>query len=278
MADTLTAFLHSPHYTATPSNTSFATLQTFVLSPSIQWLSVFFRTLAFVVAAPIMFFAALDIAAYLIARTLGAPHHHQRESHLVKVPAYAARDHLDNPAIIISPAATNNIEPSSLSSALSNLQNQLPKASCSSGDRPHHLPTPPEETASSSSSSTRSTLNLASPKLPLHFTTPSEGNFALSGEGIFSPPESRAGSPPPSEAGSRIKEGYKSRARAASIGVEALGAITDSTDNEEDDTDSASSSAGTSGGPTGKVFLSATPMKGAALRKRKPGLQFTPVR
>lgn len=225
-----------------------------------------------------MFFTALDIAAYLIARTLGAPHHHQRESHLVKVPAYAARDHLDNPAIIISPAATSNIEPSSLSSALSNLQNQLPKASCSSDVRHHHLPTPPSETASSSSS-TRSTLHLDSPKLPLHFTTPSEGNFALSGEGIFSPPESRAGSPPLSESGSsRSKAGYKSRARAASIGVEALGAITDSTDNEEDDTDSASSSAGASGGPSGKVLLSASPIKGTALRKRKPGLQFTPVR
>ncbi|KAG9017579.1 hypothetical protein FRB90_000664 [Tulasnella sp. 427] len=221
-----------------------------------------------------MFFAALDVAAYLIARTLGAPHHHQRDSHLIKVPAYSARDNHDNPTIIISPAVTTDIEPSSLSSALSNLQSKRPKGSRPS--KPHRLPTPPSE-STSSASSTRSTLHLDSPTVPMHFTTPSEGNFALSGEGIFSPPESRAGSPPLSEAGSsRSRQGFKTRARAASIGVEALGAITDSTDNEEDDTDSVSSSAG---GSSGKPMLGATaPVKSAALRKRKPGLQFTPVR
>ncbi len=82
---------------------------------------------------------------------------------------------------------------------------------------------------------------------------------------MFSPPESRAGSPPLDR-----KSHYRTRKRAASVGVEALGAITDST-NSEDETESSSSVASAE---SSRIGVSAV---AAALRKRKPGLQFTPM-
>lgn len=141
------------------------------------------------------------------------------------------------PTIIVSEPALE------LSTALSSLQRSQ-----------QQLPTPPSEPPSP-------------PRFPTHFTSASEGNFALAGEGMFSPPESRAGSPPLDR-----KSHYRTRKRAASVGVEALGAITDST-NSEDETES------TSSGGSGEHRPSATGVANAAapLRKRKPGLQFTPM-
>lgn len=85
---------------------------------------------------------------------------------------------------------------------------------------------------------------------------------------MFSPPESRAGSPSLDR-----QSKYRTRKRAASVGVEALGAITDSTSGEEDDTESVSSAS-----LNGESRLGATGVPAASpLRKRRPGLQFTPL-
>jgi len=222
------------------------------VSPTVQWLSVLFRTLALVVAAPMVFFTALDVVAYLIARTVGAgsPHRH---AHLVAI----SRDDHDRPyptIIVSSPTTTSKaIQPSTLSNALSSLQRPAHM------HHPDQLPTPPSSEETSLSTPTE-------PKFPTHFTSPSEGNFALAGEGVFSPPESRSSSPP-------LDKVYKTRKRAASVGVEALGTITDSEDAE---TETASTSSASSAGDVSPSTLS-PPNKGPLRRRRKPGLQFTPL-
>jgi len=214
-------------------------------SALIHWLPFLFRTVALVVAAPLIFFFALDIVAYLIARTVGAGSPHNRHgtsntsAHIVSIPQSTSKD---TPSIVIS-------DTSILSSF---------------AKHGHQLPTPPSEDQSPTA------------KFPTHFTSASEGNFALAGEGMFSPPESRSNSPPLDR-----KEAFRTRKRAASVGVEALGAITDSEDAET----SSSASSSTSGessigtGPTSKSSSSALSPggTGAPLRKRKPGLQFTPL-
>jgi len=222
-----------------------------VLHRAIQWLSVLFRTMALVVAAPLIFFTALDIAAYLIARTVGAAHHHRHTS-IVQVSAPSSKT--GKPSITVTPA----VEACSLSSALSSLQSLQPEVRKSPSS---HLPTPPSEPSSSDSSKD------SSPKFPMHFTSPSEGNFALSGEGMFSPPESRSNSPPLDR-----KSQYRTRKRAASIGVEALGTITDSTNSETE-----SSSSNGDATPADAKYMSIPGRAGAPLRKRIPQFQFTPL-
>ncbi|KAG9002999.1 hypothetical protein FRB94_001621 [Tulasnella sp. JGI-2019a] len=206
-----------------------------ILQPSIEWLPVMFRTMAALVVAPIVFFTMLDVTAYLIARTVGL--HSSHPSRVSNVPCIPLppKSSQSSPTIVISSS-----DPSQIS-----------------------LTTPPSESASTSSSEIR---------FPLHFTSPSEGaNIALSGDGLFSPPESRSNSPPIDKVRSSfLKSEYRARKRTTSVGVEALGVITD----DDDDTNSTSSSGD---GRTTASNDSLTVKGTRSLRKRNPKLTFTPM-
>ncbi|KAG8905812.1 hypothetical protein FRB99_008177 [Tulasnella sp. 403] len=173
-----------------------------------------------------------------------------------------------HPTIVISPAPS--IEPYSLSSALSSLQASTVEP---------QLPTPPSEASSPRSSIISTSTPTEEPKFPLHFTSPSEANVALAGEGVFSPPESRSNTPPPDRLSKsntcKLGVQYKTRKRATSVGVEALGAITDSSEGETGAEGSSDSSS--IAGDSSSAFPSIRPDSDASVRRRKPALQFTPV-
>jgi len=118
-----------------------------------------FRILAFLLILPCIFLTALDVASYLIVRTLGADSAHTLE------PVNGTSDYSPGESNLdgISPGPTIDEE----------------------SRKPPNIMLPPQFNA---------------PGIQAHqetyFATPLDGNFALSGEGIFSPPESRASSPP----------------------------------------------------------------------------------
>ncbi|KAG8872391.1 hypothetical protein FRB98_009645 [Tulasnella sp. 332] len=177
----------------------------------------------------------LDVTAYLIARTVGLHSSHpSRETDIpsITVPP-KSKSQTSGPTIIISSS-----DPSQIAAPLSK---------------------PPSPTSQI--------------RFPLHFTTPSEGaNFKLSGDGLFSPPESRSTSPSPLDGASRmLKNEYRARKRATSVGVEALGVITD------DDDDTTSTSSGDSQVKRNDSLTVNGDGSSRSLRKRGPKLTFTPM-
>jgi len=119
-------------------------------------LAYIFRVLAFITLAPILFLTLADVAAYVVARTVGM----QMDVDST-MPA-------DTKIVLDSPT---------------NALHELPNAdgdSLPGSNRPSQITIPPLP----------EDFRLPSRQ---HFTTPGEGNFALSG--LFSPPESRSTSP-----------------------------------------------------------------------------------
>ncbi|KAF8585965.1 hypothetical protein K439DRAFT_1632225 [Ramaria rubella] len=116
-----------------------------------------FRILAFVLIVPWVFLTALDVASYMIVRTLGADTTYR----------------LDKPkAVPYQPSES----PPSPHPTLRHDSHKSPDVMVSSESEP-------DEPAGDIQSETC-------------FSTSSDANFALAGEGIFSPPASRSASPP----------------------------------------------------------------------------------
>ncbi|KAF8514219.1 hypothetical protein BU17DRAFT_94707 [Hysterangium stoloniferum] len=135
--------------------------------PPFSWVTTVattFRVLALVLVIPCVLLTALDIASYLIVRTLGADSAHQADS-ATPAPHYGGPDGL---------ASSLNISFDSQSRKAQNMKDLHSEMIA--------------EGAESDS----------------YFSTSSDGSSALSGEGLFSPPISRSSSPPISRHTSRI--------------------------------------------------------------------------
>ncbi|KAG8933088.1 hypothetical protein FRC03_003447 [Tulasnella sp. 419] len=204
-----------------------------VSTRALEWLPVMFRSLALVVLAPIIILTMLDITAYLIARTLGHPH-------------------------------PKPLDPSSISTSHKPVDINTSKIlDLSRDDVPSIHVT---RTPTSAPMSIEVTSTSQSPEFPHHFTSPSEGVFALSGEGVFSPPISRAGSPSIERRRKRSQSNVTASGtsdgesdRSSSLGVGSQKRRDSSTSPESDHS-----------------FPTISPSK--VLRHRKnPGFQFTPV-
>ncbi|KZT50339.1 hypothetical protein CALCODRAFT_488776 [Calocera cornea HHB12733] len=173
------------------------------LPTPLDYLPLIFRLLALSIAGPFLFITFLEVAGYLVVRTLGFT---------TRLPGSAAS--------------------SRAGSATSSPSSEKPLLPAALGLQPIPVPVPASEPHNALSDAQRTlapppqilipaTNVLRSPtpgKYETYFATPGEHDFRLSGTGLFSPPDSREGSPPHSSVGLGGAEG---RSSALGLGMDA---------------------------------------------------------
>ncbi|KZO93104.1 hypothetical protein CALVIDRAFT_529731 [Calocera viscosa TUFC12733] len=137
------------------------------LPTPLDYLPLIFRLLALSIAGPFLFITCLEVAGYLIVRTLGFT---------TRVPSASAPQ-------------SGTVSPSSEPSSLPLKPIPLPVPPAQKLSDAHRTLAPPQLLIPAPSSRLPE-------KYETYFATPGEHGFELSGTGLFSPPDSREGSPP----------------------------------------------------------------------------------